>query len=121
MRESAKSAPRNSLKLTIQCRSLRATGESHKIKQLDESLTAFFFYIFAITAQFHIFCKPRCKPVNQMNKTIKVLCYKPKTLSNGEHRRIIKYLCLGVKIVKSENEKFSVVYAMQFGFESFNL
>ena len=33
-------------------------------------VAAFFFYIFAITAQFHIFCKPRCKPVNQMNGTV---------------------------------------------------
>ncbi len=29
-----------------------------------------------------------------MNGTIKVLCYKSKTLSNGEHRRIVKNLCL---------------------------
>ena len=35
--------------------------------------------------------------------------------------RIVKYLCLSVKIAKSKNEKFSVVYAMQFGSESFNL
>ena len=35
--------------------------------------------------------------------------------------RIVKYLCLGVKIAKSENEKFSVVYSMQFSSESFDL
>lgn len=65
-----------------------------------------FFYILPITAQFHIFCKPRCKPVNQMNATVKVLCYKSKTFSNGEHPQMQcvckdnkrKYLSLGISV-----------------------
>ena len=44
MRESAKSARHNSLKLTIQRRGHRAPGGSQEVKQLDESLTAFSLY-----------------------------------------------------------------------------
>ena len=33
---------------------------------------------------------------------------------------MVKNLCLGVKITKSENEKFSVVHAVQFSSECFN-
>lgn len=54
-------------------------------------------------------CKPVCKPVNQMSETIKVLCYKPKTLSNGEHPLMLcickdrkrKYQSLGISIRKA--------------------
>lgn len=51
-------------------------------------------------------CKPRCKPVYTMNASISVVCYKSKTLSNGENPLMIqvskngkrKYQSLGVSI-----------------------
>lgn len=55
----------------------------------------------------------KCKPVNRMTETIKVLCYKSKTLSNGEHPLMLcvckdgkrKYQSLGVSI-KAEQWDF---------------
>ena len=77
-----------------------------KTSSYHKTIAAVFFYIFAITARFHIFCKPRCKPVNQMNETVKALCYKSKTLSNGEHPLMLcvckdnkrKYQSLGISV-----------------------
>ena len=51
-------------------------------------------------------CKPVCKPENRMSETIKVLCYKSKTLSNGEHPLMLcvckdrkrKFQSLGISI-----------------------
>ena len=51
-------------------------------------------------------CKPICKPENTMKATVNVLCYKSKTLSNGEHPLMIclckdnkrKYICIGASV-----------------------
>lgn len=51
-------------------------------------------------------CKPRCKPEMCMKATVNVLCYRSKTLSNGEHPLMIcvckegkrKYVSLGVSV-----------------------
>ena len=58
-------------------------------------------------------CKPVCKPKKQMSETIKVLCYKSKTLSNGEHPLMLcvckdrkrKFQSLGLSI-KAEQWDF---------------
>ena len=57
--------------------------------------------------------KPRVKPVNRMTETVKAVCYKSKTLSNGEHPLMIrickdgkkKYQSLGLSI-KAEQWDF---------------
>ena len=51
-------------------------------------------------------CKPRCKPKSVMNATVNILCFKSKTLANGEHPLMIcicknskrKYISLGVSV-----------------------
>ena len=51
-------------------------------------------------------CKPICKPENTMKATVNVLCYKSKTLSNGEHPLMIclckdnkrKYISIGASV-----------------------
>ena len=43
-----------------------------------------------------------------MNVTANIVCYKSKT------RRMVKKLCLGVDVAESEDEKFGVVYAVEF-------
>ena len=51
-------------------------------------------------------CKPGCKPKSVMNATVNILCFKSKTLANGEHPLMIcicknskrKYISLGVSV-----------------------
>ena len=51
-------------------------------------------------------CKPVCKPEITMKATVNVLCYKSKTLSNGEHPLMIclckdnkrKYISIGASV-----------------------
>ena len=89
---------------------VRAPSESLEIKRLPDKDNRFFR---VYTLAFDIWCKLRCQPEIQMSKTIKVLCYKSKTLSNGEHPLMIrvckdgkkKYQSLGIS-VKAEQWDF---------------
>jgi len=51
--------------------------------QKDEKLDGF-------TVVYKGSCKPRCKPEIHMNATVNVICYKQKTLSNGEHPLMLR-------------------------------
>lgn len=70
-----------------------------KIKQLSKSDSCFFCLE-------HYILLRLCKPEHRMSKTIKVLCYKSKTLSNGEHPLMLcvckdrkrKFQSLGISI-----------------------
>ena len=46
-------------------------------------------------------CKPGCKPKNNMNATVNVLCYKSKTLANGENPLMISVCKDGKRSYKS--------------------
>ena len=82
------------------------------IKQLLIKVAAFFmsFRVFlgGFSMIFQLSCKPRCKPKKGMATTVNVLCYKSKTLGNGEHPLMIcvcmdgkrKYKSLGVSFCK---------------------
>ena len=70
-----------------------------------------FFRVYALVLSCRV--KPGVKPKFSMSETIKVLCYKYKTLSNGEHPLMIrvckdgkkKYQSLGIS-VKAEQWDF---------------
>ena len=74
---------------------------------------------------FQLSCKPRCKPKKGMATTVNVLCYKSKTLGNGEHPLMIcvcmdgkrKYKSLGVSVraehMNSDNSELALVKLME--------
>jgi len=63
-------------------------------------------FAFNKTRDFIGLCKPMCKPKIKMNATVNVLCYRSKTLSNGEHPLMLcitkdrkrKYQSLGISV-----------------------
>ncbi len=69
----------------------------------------FIFYIACINHRrfssffvgFRCFGKPGCRPANRMNATVNVLCYKSKTLSNGENPLMICVSKSGKRTYKS--------------------
>ena len=62
--------------------------------------------IFVFQGFYTALCKPMCKPKIDMKATVNVLCYKSKTLKNGEHPLMIcvckggkrKYISLGISV-----------------------
>ena len=105
MRESAKSARHNSLKLTIQRRGLRAPGGSQD-KQLSQNDSCFFLLY---NCNFAHTVKPRVKPKTKMSETVNVVYYKSKSLWDGSHPLMVrvckdgkkKYQSIGISILPS--------------------
>ena len=89
---------------------VRAPSESLEIKRLPDKDNRF-FRVYALVLSCRV--KPGVKPEFSMSETIKILCYKYKTLSNGEHPLMIrvckdgkkKYQSLGIS-VKAEQWDF---------------